>query len=178
MKKEEIKIKLKDCFKNCALGRVQLRKCVVKAMDAGLTKDDILVIANEIPKGISQEEASLCSIIAVGQILRYEKTHTKKKVIKLKDEAKKDILEKLRHCFKKCGLAKKQLRKCIGNALDAGLTKEEVMAITDDIVGGLGEKQVSLCAIIAIEQTLKYEETKRKKPIDIVKEREFERGDF
>ena len=49
--------------------------------------------------------------------------------------------------------------------------------MTDDIVGGLGEKQVSLCAVVAIEQALRYEESGRAKPLDIVKERSLERGD-
>jgi len=86
-------------------------------------------------------------------------------------------VKKLRACFKKCGLAKKQLRKCVGNAIDVGLTKTEVLAVTDDIVGGLGEKQVSLRAVVAIEQALRYEESGRAKPLDIVKERSLERGD-
>ncbi len=172
MKKEEIKKKLEECFKKCALGRIQLRKCVNNAMDLGLTKDDIFSVTKEIPKGVTHEEASLCSIIAVSQILNYEKKHPNKKSKILKDEERNDIAVKLRQCFKKCASAKKQLRKCIVNALDAGLTKEEVLAFTDDIVGGLGESQVSLCAIVAIEQALRYEETERKGYIDFVEERE------
>ncbi len=163
LKESEIKNKLGKCFKNCSLGRIQLRKCVINAIDAGLVKNDILAIANEIPKGISKEDASLCSIIAVGQILRYEKTHSSKKSILLKAEGKKEIINSFRQCFKKCCLAKKQLRKCIGNAMDAGLSTEEVLAITDDLLGGLGESQVSLCAIVAVEQALRYKENSKKK---------------
>jgi len=155
---------------------VQLRKCVNKAMDSGLAKEDILSISNEVPRGIGKEEANLCSVIAVGQILSYEKKH-KKKAIKITTDEKKELKNNLRQCFKKCGFAKKQLRKCISNALNTGLSVQEVLAITDDIVGGLGESQVSLCAIVAINQALIYEETKRKEPIDIVSERRFERGD-
>jgi len=33
LKESEIKNKLKECFKKCALGRTQLRKCVVNSMD-------------------------------------------------------------------------------------------------------------------------------------------------
>ena len=62
--------------------------------------------------------------------------------------------------------------------MDVGLTHDEVLAITDDVLGGLGEEQVSLCAIVALDHALSYEETIRKKPIDIVKERELERGDI
>jgi DNA-binding transcriptional regulator YhcF (GntR family) len=177
MEKEKIKNKFEDCFKNCALARIQLKKCIINAMDAGLNKPEILAISNEIPASVEPSDASLCSIIAVGQVLKYEKKHTKTKKSILKDNVKKDIEKKLRECFKKCGLAKKQLRKCVGNAIDAGLTKNEVLAVTDDIVGGLGEKQVSLCAIVAVEQALRYEETSRAKPLDIVKERSLERGD-
>jgi len=177
LKESEIKNKLKDCFKKCAIGRIQLRKCVINAMNTGLTKAEILGIVNEIPHNIEPEDASLCSIIAIGQILEYEKKHSKAKSISLKDNAKEEIKGKLRDCFKKCGLAKKQLRKCVVNAIDAGLTTDEILALTDDIVGGLGEKQVSLCAIVAVEQVLRFEETVRAKPIDIVKERRLERGD-
>jgi len=177
LSESEIEDMLKDCFKKCSLGRIQLRKCVDNAMNASLTKEEILAIASEIPHGIEKEDASLCSIIAVGQILRYEKKHEKAKTSSLDENTREDIKKKLRVCFKKCGLAKKQLRKCIVNAIDAGLTTDEILALTDDIVGGLGEKQVSLCAIVAVEQVLRFEESARTNPIDIVKERRLERGD-
>ena len=74
-------------------------------------------------------------------------------------------------------MAKEQLRKCVVNAINAGLTTDEILALTDDIVGGLGGKQVSLCAIVAVEQVLRFEEAIRAKPIDIVKERRLEQGD-
>ena len=168
---------LKECFRKCSLGRIQLKKCVDNAMNASLTKEEILAIANEVPHGVKTEDASLCSIIAVGQILRYEKKHEKTKTSSLDENTREDIKKKLRGCFKKCGLAKKQLRKCIVNAINAGLTTDEILALTDDIVGGLGEKQVSLCAIVAVEQVLRFENALRAKPIDIVKERRMERGD-
>ena len=79
-----------------------------------------------------------------------------------------EIKNRLKECFEKCGLARRQLRKCIVNALDAGLTKEEVLAISDDIVGGFGKNEVSLCAIVAVNQVLKYEENVRAKPLDIL----------
>jgi len=177
LKESKIKNKFKECFKKCSLGRIQLRKCVDNAMNAALTKEEILAIANEIPHGVKKEDASLCSIIAVGQILRYEKKHEKTKTSSLDENTRENIKKKLRGCFKKCGLAKKQLRTCVVNAIDAGLTTDEILALTDDIVGGLGEKQVSLCAIVAVEQVLRFEENIRAKPIDIVKERRLERGD-
>ena len=60
MEKEEIKKKLKGCFLKCAGGRVQLRKCVINAMNAGLTKQDILDISDELADGSWQDEAPLC----------------------------------------------------------------------------------------------------------------------
>ena len=171
----EISNKLKECFKKCALGRIQLRKCVVNAMDAGFTKENVLTIINEMVTGFEQDEASLCAIIAIGQALRYEKRSRKPKATLIKN--KEEIENKLRDCFNRCRLAKRQLGKCLVNALDAGLTKEEILAISDDIVGGFGKDEVSLCAIVAVHQVLKYEESARAKPIDIVKERELERGD-
>ena len=175
LKESEIKNRLKECFEKCGLARRQLRKCVVNAMDAGLTKEEVLAIINDMATRVGQDEASLCAIIAIGQALRFEKDPGK---IKLNLTANKEEIEdKLRSCFKKCGLARKQLRKCVVNSLDAGLTKEEVLAISDDIVGGLGKNEVSVCAVVAVDQVLRYEESMRAKPIDIVKERELERED-
>jgi len=177
MKKEEIRNKLKECFLKCAEGRRQLRKCVTNAMNAGLTKQDVLSVADELKKYEDSSEISLCATIAIGQALKHEETHGKIKKIKLAEKERDKIKNKLKGCYKKCSLAKKQLGKCIVNAINAGLTKEEVLAITDDIVGGFGKNEVSACAIVAVDKVLRYEEIKRAKPIDIVKERKFERGD-
>ena len=174
----DVKNKLKDCFKKCAFGRIQLRKCVVNAMNAGLSKENILNVSKDLTTGFLHDEASLCAIVAIGQALKFEEEHGKSKPILINDKDREFIENKLRECFKKCALAKRQLRKCIVNALDAGLTKEEVLAVSDDIVGGFGKEEVSLCAIIAVSQVLIYEESIRTKPIDIVKERSLERGDF
>ena len=57
------------------------------------------------------------------------------------------------------------MRKCVANALNAGLSKEEILAFTDEIVGGVGKDDVSLCGIIAADQVLRYEESVRAKPI-------------
>lgn len=177
LNKSEINNKLKECFKKCALGRQQLRKCVANAMDAGLTKENVLAFINEMVTGFEQNEASLCAIIAIGQALRYEEKHGKSKPILIADKKREELENKLRDCFNKCRLAKRQLGKCLVNALDAGLTKEEILAISDDIVGGFGKNEVSLCAIVAVHQVLRYEESARARPIDIVKERELERED-
>jgi len=131
-----------------------------------------MAIINDMATNVGQEEASLCAIIAIGQALRHEEK-SKNNIIVNKQEVEK----KLRDCFIKCGLARKKLRKCVIEALDIGLTKEEVLAITDDIVGGFGKNEVSVCAIIAVDQVLIYEESARAKPIDISKEKELEGGD-
>ena len=47
--------------------------------------------------------------------------------------------------------------------MKTGLAKEEVLAITDDIVGGFGKNQVSVCAIVAVDEVLKYEEINKLK---------------
>lgn len=177
LRDSDIKNKLKECFKRCSRGRMQLRKCVVNAMDAGLSKENILNISKDLTTGYLHDEASLCAIVAIGQALRYEEKHGKLEPILIPDKERGKIEKGLRGCFKKCSLAKRQLRKCIVNALNAGLTKEEVLAISDDIVGGFGKDEVSLCAIIAVSEALIYEENIRARPIDIVKERSLERGD-
>ena len=158
MKKEEIKNKLEVCFKKCALSRNQLRKCVNNAMDAGFTKAEVLMIADEMAASGLKDEATLCSITAIGQALQYEEKQKKSSSIKLTENEKEVIKNKLKQCFKKCGLARRQLRKYIVNALNAGLAKEEILAITDDLVGGLGKDQVSVCAIVAVDEVLKHEE--------------------
>jgi len=177
LKNSEIKNRLKECFKKCALGRIQLRKCIVNAMSAGLTKDNVLTLVDKMVTGNMHDESSLCAIIAIGQVLRYKEKHENNISFLITDNKREEIETKLKGCFKKCILAKRQLGKCIINALDAGLSKEEILAISDDIVGGLAKREVSLCAIIAVNQLLLYEESSRAKPIDIVKERQIERED-
>lgn len=177
LKISEIKTKLTEYFKKCATGRQQLRRCVINAMNAGLKKEDILLIVKNMATSAIHDEASLCAIVAIGQALRYDKRHEKTKSILIKGKKREEIEINLKNCFKKCGLARRQLRKCIVNVLNAGLTKEEVLALSDDIVGGFGKNGVSLCAIIAVNQVLEYEENARAEPLDISKERELERED-
>ena len=165
MNKKEIENKLEKCLKECAVERIRLRKCVVNAMDAGLTKQNILAIADEMATGALKDEISLCNVTAIGQALRYKKKPKKIKPIKLSDSEKEKIKNKIKECFKKCGLTRRQLRKCIVNALKLGLSKEEVLGITDDIVGGFGKEQVSVCAIVAVDEVLKYEEVNKLKKI-------------
>jgi len=165
MDKKEIRNRLKECFKKCALGRTQLRKCVIDIMDVGLTKQDVLDVAAEMATGKWKDEAYLCAVTAIGQALRYEEKHKKTRSVSMEEEIKERMKNKLKQCFKKCGRARKQLRKYVVNALNAGLTREEVLAITDDIVGGFGKDEVSVCAIIAVEQVLLHNETEKLKKI-------------
>ena len=118
----------------------------------------MLAIADEMANSGLKYEASLCAITAIGQALSYEGKHKKVKPASLKPSEKEKINDKLKQSFKKCGLARRQLRKCVINALKTGLTKEELLAITDDLVGGFGKDQVSACAIVAVDEVLKYEE--------------------
>lgn len=167
MKLEEIKIKIEECFKKCAQGRYQLRKCVMNGMKKGLSKADIVSIAHELREDIEHDEASLCTITAIGEAMQFEELYPEIPSKKLSVKEKEEIKSNLKSCFKKCGFARRQLRKCIVNAIDAGLTKDELLAITDDIVGGLGKNEVSACAIIAVDQVLRYEEFKRKKTLSM-----------
>jgi len=174
LKESEIKDRLKECFRSCAAGRQKLRECIVRLMDEGLLKDEILSMINKVGTTIDQSEASLCSIVAIGQALRYEEKYPNIKRKSFSDKEKKNFEVELKKCLNKCGLARRQLRKCIVNALNEGLSQEEILGLTDEIVGGLGQDDISLCGIIAVDQVLKYEESARAKSIDIVKERELE----
>jgi len=165
MNKKDIRNKLKECFKKCASGRKQLRNCVIDIMDAGLTKQDVLDVADEMTTGEWKDEAYLCAVTAIGQAFRYEEKHKKTRPVSIEEETKELKKNKLKQCFKKCGHARRQLRKYVVNALNVGLTREEILAITDDIVGGFGKDEVSVCAIIAVEQVLIHNETKKLKKI-------------
>lgn len=161
MKKEEIKDNLKECFRKCTLGREQLKTCVVNAMNAGLTQEEVLTITNKGGTGVREYEASLCAIVAASELLRYEKEHryTKTTSVSFTDDDKEELTKRLRDCFKKCVIATSQIRKCIGNAMDLGLTHDEVLAITDDIVGRLGKGQISISGIVASTYALSFEES-------------------
>ena len=170
LKENELKIKLKECFKRCAAGRQQLRRCVFRSMDEGLSKGEILKIIIEMSDSVDQNEMSLCYMVAMGQTMRYEAENKVKKHIKLSKDEKKNLKNTLLGCLKKCGLARKQLRNCITCALNMGLSAEDVLIFTDEIVGGVGRDDVSLCGIIAVDQVLRHERNLRKKPIDMTTE--------
>jgi len=165
MNKKEIRDKLKKCFKNCATGRTILRECVVEIMEAGLTKQDILDVADEMATGKMKDEAYLCAVTAIGQALRFDEKHKRTTTISINKDIKNIIKNKLKECFKRCGRARQQLRKCVKDAMNAGISKEEILAITDDMVGGLGKDEVSVCAIVAVEQVLMHNETEKLKKV-------------
>ena len=71
----------------------------------------------------------------------------------------------MKKCFNECGNARMGLRKSVTNALNTGMSRQDVLAITDDIVGDFGKEQVSVCAIVAVEQVLMHNETKKLKNI-------------
>jgi len=163
MNKNEVRNKLNRCFKKCATGRSQLRNCVVDIMDAGLTKQDVLDVADEMATGKLKDEVYLCAVTVIGQALRCEEKNQKNVADKTNEEIKKLIKDRLKKCFKECGNARMELRNCVSSALNAGISKKEVLAITDDIVGDFGKDQVSVCAIVAVEQVLVHDETKKLK---------------
>jgi hypothetical protein len=134
-------------------------------MDAGLNKEDVLDVAHEMASSKLKEEVYLCAVTAIGQALRYESEHGKKVYSDIDIEIKNIIKDKLKKCFIKCGNARKKLRQCVKDLLNAGIGKEEILAITDDIVGGFGKDEVSVCAIVAVEQVLEHNVTKKLKNI-------------
>jgi hypothetical protein len=134
-------------------------------MDSGLTKKDILDVTNNMSTGKWKDEISLCAVTAIGQTIRYEEKIKNFKPISLKNEFKEVKKTKLKKCFIKCCRARKQLRKCVLISLNAGLKREEILAITESIVGDFGKDKVSLCAIVAIDQVLKFNENEKLKKI-------------
>ena len=76
-------------------------------------------------------------------------------------------LEELRQCLLKCAECRAKLKKCVVKVLDAGVLKEQIMLLVDEVVGN---DTTSLCGLIALSETLRYEENIRKKPIDVVSE--------
>lgn len=165
MEKKDLFARLNNCFKKCASGRLQLRNCVIDIMDAGLTKQDVLDVADEMALGKLKDEIYLCAVTAIGQALHYESVHNTHIDFDSDKETKDIIKNKLKKCFLKCGNARKLLRKCVIDLINAGIPRVEILAVTDDLVGGFGKDEVSVCAIVAIEQVLRHDETKKLKNI-------------
>jgi len=69
--------------------------------------------------------------------------------------------------------ARKKLEGCVVNALDRGLTRDEIFAGAERyLVEGM-----PFCNVIILNEILNYERDRRQPPIDIVKERKSEMGD-
>ena len=84
-----------------------------------------------------------------------------------------NVLQKdLARCVTRYQEARKNLNKCIKNAWDRGLTREEILAVAESYQSGM-----PFCSIIVLHEILNYEKNVRQSPIDIVKERKGERGD-
>jgi len=165
MDNKELRKDLIICFRNCASDRKRLRDCVIDIMDAGLTKRDVIAVAEELSYGRFKKEVYLCAVTAIGQAIRYKEKNKEINKSKIKNETKQFFKNKLKNCFKKCSITRIQLRKCVLEALDSGIKKEELLAITDNIVGNFGRNEVSVCAIVAVKEVLMHEEIDRLKNI-------------
>ena len=83
------------------------------------------------------------------------------------------LQEEFAKCVKGYQEARKNLEKCAINALDRGLTREEILVVAERYHSGM-----PYCSVIILNEILNYERNVRQPPIDIVKERKGERGDI
>lgn len=79
---------------------------------------------------------------------------------------KKEIRDKLKHCFEKCATGRTHLRKCVMDIMDAGFTRQDVLDVADEMATGKLKDEVYLCAVTAIGQALRYEENHQKNAAD------------
>lgn len=145
------------CFNKCASAREQVRICIKNILDSGFPKEELYKIVNNIATGELFEESNLCAVIVILQVLKYKTKHKKTKSIKIENKKKKKIENNLKKYFKKCDLARKELKKCLINILNQGYTKEEILSFSDGIMGDNDTDESSICAIFAINQVLQYE---------------------
>lgn len=76
-------------------------------------------------------------------------------------------------CVKGYQKARKDLENCVRKALDRGLSRDEILEVAEKYHSGM-----PFCIVIILNEILNYEEDIRKKPLDIVNERESEKGDI
>ena len=57
---------LKKCLMKCSMCRSNLRDCVIKCLDNGVTKEDVINLVNEVV-----DEESVCGMIALAEVLKY-----------------------------------------------------------------------------------------------------------
>ena len=84
------------------------------------------------------------------------------------NELQKDFAK----CVKGYKEARKNLENCVRNALDRGLSKDEILLVVERYQTGM-----PFCTVIILNEILNYEKNLRQPPLDLVKEREDERGD-
>lgn len=75
---------------------------------------------------------------------------------------KKEIRKRLKEYFKKCASGRTQLRNCVIDIMNAGLTKQDVLDGADEMATGKWKDEAYLCAVTAIGQALRYEEKHKK----------------
>jgi hypothetical protein len=83
-----------------------------------------------------------------------------------------DLQKDFAKCVKGYKEARKNLENCVKNALDRGLTKNEILLVAERYQSGM-----PFCTVIILNEILEYEKNKRQPPLDLVKERKVERGD-
>ena len=64
----ELQIEFGKCVKNFKKSRDQLRKCIEKAIDRGLTQKEIITVVDRYFSG----DCELCTAMVLAEILRYE----------------------------------------------------------------------------------------------------------
>ena len=79
----------------------------------------------------------------------------------------KESLCELEECLAYCGECRKKLKKCVVKCLDNGAKKEDILLTVDKTIG---DDKTSLCGLIALSETLRYEENSREKPLSAVDE--------
>ena len=79
-----------------------------------------------------------------------------------------NVLQKdLARCVTRYQEARKNLNKCIKNALDRGLKGNEILAVAERF-----HPDMPFCGVIILNEILNYEKNVRQPPIDIVKDKE------
>jgi len=84
-----------------------------------------------------------------------------------------ELQKEFAKCVKGYQEARKNLESCVKKALDRGLTRDEILLVAERYQSGM-----PFCNVIILNEILNYEKDKRAKPLDIVEERDFERGDI
>ena len=65
------------CFKKCNESRKELNENINFALKSGFTNEEILNISNSLFDGFLKKEESICEIIAINQIIKFEENEIK-----------------------------------------------------------------------------------------------------